>query len=45
LCQEPRRLWKRYLVNNAAFLGHLALQVTGSKRYELTSELAEVEWR
>jgi N-acetylglucosaminyldiphosphoundecaprenol N-acetyl-beta-D-mannosaminyltransferase len=38
LCQEPERLWKRYLINNSAFLCHLALQVTGSKRYDLSSE-------
>lgn len=35
LCQEPRRLWKRYLVNNSAFLAALSLQFTGLRRYPL----------
>jgi N-acetylglucosaminyldiphosphoundecaprenol N-acetyl-beta-D-mannosaminyltransferase len=35
LWQEPRRLWKRYLVNNSAFLGALSLQLTGLRRYSL----------
>jgi N-acetylglucosaminyldiphosphoundecaprenol N-acetyl-beta-D-mannosaminyltransferase len=34
LCTEPRRLWKRYLTNNPAFLWHLALQTSGLRRYE-----------
>lgn len=29
LCQEPRRLWKRYLVNNSAFLVAIGLQLAG----------------
>ncbi len=29
LVQEPRRLWRRYLVLNPAFVGLLALQATG----------------
>jgi N-acetylglucosaminyldiphosphoundecaprenol N-acetyl-beta-D-mannosaminyltransferase len=29
LAQDPRRLWKRYLLLNAAFLGGLSLQLTG----------------
>ena len=32
LCQEPRRLSKRYLVNNPLFLLHAALQLTGLRR-------------
>lgn len=36
LCQEPSRLWKRYLMNNSAFLWHLALQASGVRRYELS---------
>jgi N-acetylglucosaminyldiphosphoundecaprenol N-acetyl-beta-D-mannosaminyltransferase len=28
LCQEPRRLWGRYLVYNSIFLYHLAIQLT-----------------
>ncbi len=38
LCQEPRRLWKRYLVNNSAFLAAITLQLTGLRRYPLSSE-------
>jgi N-acetylglucosaminyldiphosphoundecaprenol N-acetyl-beta-D-mannosaminyltransferase len=33
LLTEPRRLWKRYLVNNPAFVGALFLQAAGLKRY------------
>lgn len=40
LCQEPKRLWKRYLVNNSLFLTKLALQVSGVKRYELSHKNA-----
>ena len=32
LVQEPRRLWRRNLLN-ATFLWHIALQLTGLKRY------------
>ncbi len=35
LATEPRRLTGRYLRNNPAFLWHLALQLTGLKRYPL----------
>jgi len=35
LCQEPRRLWKRYLVNNSAFLVAIGLQLTGLRRHSL----------
>ena len=35
LCQEPRRLWKRYLLNNSAFLAALCLQLMGLRRYPL----------
>ena len=34
LCQEPARLWKRYLVNNSTFLLHIGLQLSGLKRYK-----------
>jgi N-acetylglucosaminyldiphosphoundecaprenol N-acetyl-beta-D-mannosaminyltransferase len=37
LCQEPSRLWKRYLVNNSGFVFWTALQFAGFKRYELAS--------
>ena len=32
LKQEPRRLWKRYLINNPKFLFHIALQLFGIRR-------------
>jgi N-acetylglucosaminyldiphosphoundecaprenol N-acetyl-beta-D-mannosaminyltransferase len=35
LCQEPRRLWRRYLTYNPLFLISLLLQWTGLKKYEL----------
>ena len=35
LCQEPGRLWKRYLVNNSAFLLAIGLQLAGLRRYPL----------
>jgi N-acetylglucosaminyldiphosphoundecaprenol N-acetyl-beta-D-mannosaminyltransferase len=38
LCQEPRRLWKRYLLNNSAFLGLIALQMTRLRHYPLSPE-------
>jgi N-acetylglucosaminyldiphosphoundecaprenol N-acetyl-beta-D-mannosaminyltransferase len=33
LVQDPRRLWKRYLLNNSAFLWHITLQLAGIRRY------------
>ncbi|MGQ9676028.1 MAG: WecB/TagA/CpsF family glycosyltransferase [Chloroflexota bacterium] len=33
LSQEPRRLWRRYLVYNPLFVGFVFLQMTGVKRY------------
>ena len=35
LCQEPSRLWRRYLFNNSAFLIRIALQFAGIRHYEL----------
>jgi N-acetylglucosaminyldiphosphoundecaprenol N-acetyl-beta-D-mannosaminyltransferase len=35
LCQEPRRLWKRYLVNIPAFLLAISLQLAGLRRHLL----------
>lgn len=32
---EPRRLWRRYLLNNPAFVWHVALQAAGITRYEV----------
>jgi N-acetylglucosaminyldiphosphoundecaprenol N-acetyl-beta-D-mannosaminyltransferase len=44
LCQEPSRLWKRYLVNNSGFLVRVALQFAGFKRYQLSrQEIAATE--
>lgn len=34
LATEPRRLWKRYLVNNPKFVWRILLQTTGVARYE-----------
>ncbi len=33
LLQDPRRLWKRYLLNNPAFLWHIAWQLLGFRKY------------
>ncbi|MEJ1972979.1 MAG: WecB/TagA/CpsF family glycosyltransferase [Lacunisphaera sp.] len=35
LCVEPRRLWKRYLVNNPLFVMRTFLQLTGLRKYPL----------
>jgi len=35
LLTEPRRLWKRYLINNPLFLWLVALQLLGLRRYSL----------
>ncbi len=35
LAQEPRRLWKRYLVNNPAFVSQAILQLTGIRHFDL----------
>jgi len=35
LCQEPRRLWKRYLLNNSRFLWRIFLQSSGLSNYKL----------
>lgn len=35
LCTEPRRLWKRYCVNNPLFLARIALQLAGLRKYPL----------
>ena len=34
LCKEPLRLWRRYLLLNPYYLGLLALQATGIKRFD-----------
>ena len=35
LCVEPRRLWKRYLVNNPMFVLRTFAQATGLRRYDI----------
>jgi N-acetylglucosaminyldiphosphoundecaprenol N-acetyl-beta-D-mannosaminyltransferase len=32
---EPRRLWKRYLVNNPLFLIRIGAQLSGLRKYPL----------
>jgi len=34
LATEPRRLWRRYLINNPKFLFHFSLQLIGLRRYQ-----------
>jgi N-acetylglucosaminyldiphosphoundecaprenol N-acetyl-beta-D-mannosaminyltransferase len=36
LCQEPSRLWKRYLISNSGFLIRIGFQLAGAKRYQLS---------
>jgi len=38
LIMEPKRLWRRYLVNNPLFLVKLIFQVTGLRKYESCHE-------
>ena len=38
LATEPRRLWRRYLINNPWFVWRLLLQASGVVRYDLTNE-------
>ena len=35
MCQEPRRLWKRYLVNNPEFILRIGLQLTGLRPHTI----------
>jgi N-acetylglucosaminyldiphosphoundecaprenol N-acetyl-beta-D-mannosaminyltransferase len=35
LLQDPRRLWKRYLVNNPKFLVAITAQLLGLRHYQL----------
>lgn len=35
LCQEPGRLWRRYLKNNPAFILNVVGQLTGFKKYPI----------
>ena len=36
LCQEPSRLWKRYLISNSGFLIRIVFQLAGAQRYQLS---------
>jgi N-acetylglucosaminyldiphosphoundecaprenol N-acetyl-beta-D-mannosaminyltransferase len=38
LGQEPRRLWRRYLVYNPLFVFHLTLELLGLRRYPLPGD-------
>ena len=37
LCQEPSRLWRRYLVNNSQFIVRVLLQLIRVKNYKLVN--------
>jgi len=37
LCTEPRRLWRRYSVQLVQFLGLLALQIAGLRKYPISA--------
>ena len=39
LATEPRRLWKRYLINNPLFAFLVFLQLTGLKSFQSTDSL------
>lgn len=43
LIQEPRRLWRRYLLLNPLYVGMLLLQATGIRRFELSSDQAPIQ--
>jgi hypothetical protein len=43
LCQEPGRLWKRYLVNNSTFMVNIALQLAGIREYKLGLTASETQ--
>ncbi len=39
LMQDPRRLWKRYLLNNPAFLWHIVWQLLRLRQYPFGPEM------
>ena len=41
LSQEPRRLWRRYLINNPMFVVNVLLQRSGLRRWDLEVAAAE----
>jgi N-acetylglucosaminyldiphosphoundecaprenol N-acetyl-beta-D-mannosaminyltransferase len=40
LLQDPRRLWRRYLRNNPAFVWKITLQLAKLRRYPLSSDMS-----
>jgi N-acetylglucosaminyldiphosphoundecaprenol N-acetyl-beta-D-mannosaminyltransferase len=45
LLQDPRRLWKRYLVNNPKFLMAISAQLLGLRHYQLPRKDSEITER
>jgi exopolysaccharide biosynthesis WecB/TagA/CpsF family protein len=46
LIQEPRRLWKRYLLLNPLYVGLIVLQATGLRRFDLSKVTPPMQdWR
>jgi N-acetylglucosaminyldiphosphoundecaprenol N-acetyl-beta-D-mannosaminyltransferase len=45
LAQDPRRLWRRYLRNNPAFVWNIALQLLKLRRYPRISDMPAPEER
>jgi N-acetylglucosaminyldiphosphoundecaprenol N-acetyl-beta-D-mannosaminyltransferase len=43
LLQDPRRLWRRYLRNNPAFVWKITLQMLGVRRYPSTPQVRSPE--
>ena len=39
LAQEPRRLWRRYVIGNALFLSRVGLEAAGVLRYAATGDI------
>ena len=38
LLTEPRRLWRRYLINNPLFVALVVLQALGVRKWEMTND-------
>jgi len=38
LLTEPRRLWRRYLINNPLFVALVLLQALGARKWEMTND-------
>jgi hypothetical protein len=39
--QEPRRLWKRYLICIPSFLWMITLQLSGVRRFDIDRDVTE----